>query len=360
MKHLLHYIKKEVSYTSNSGVIYLDLPKDAKISMLMLDVEMYSSSTIDVTNSILICVEKIHVLLDGAKIAYTMQPEVGSYDYFLRTGKMPPHDLRSRAASFDVMRLPILFGRYEGDPEYGLDTGLYGSAAVEIEYTLDTTDYDTTTTNLTAWILVPVEPVSYRGFIRSRIIEDKAAPTASSVHTVEFPSTFPLLAAFARLYDLDEYPTTNVTDVDFQADQGRSRIFNGRIEDLIRMNDLILGHDIHGCRMFHQAKSDDYPSTFFGLAHSYDVEVFAASNVVINVTSWKGHRCKVDSSVGSTTAPVWITPIGQMPFGCLLLGDWRDKPYDAPAHADLKCDFTIGTSLDFLTTCVLEVVEGVL
>lgn len=359
MKHLLHYLKKEVSYTSDTGTIYIDLPKDAQIAMIMLEIDATVSSTVDVTNSILICVEKIHVLLDGAKIAYSMQPEVGNFDYLLRSGKFAPNTLSGRPTAEDVMRLPILFGRYLGDPDYGLDMRRYASGQIEIEYTLDTTDYDTTTLDLTAYILVPAEPVDWKGFIRARIIEDKAAPTASSDHEVNFPSTFPLLAAFARIYDLDQYPTTNVTDLDFQAEQGRHRIFDGRIEDLIEINKLIFGGYLEGPTIQQQPTSGDYPTTFMGYAKDFRVTAFTASDAHCHVTSWKGHRCKVDMNISAR--PFFITPIGAMPWGCLLLGDWRDGPFDAKAHADLKCFYTIGsTAPEYLTTCVLEVVEGVL
>lgn len=358
MDHLLHYIKKEVSYTSDSGVIYLDLPKDADISMLMLEVDMtVKGGSHDNTNSILHCVEKIHVLLDGAKVAYTMQPEVGSYDYWLRRGSHPPHELASRPTADDIMRLPIMFGRYPGDLEYGLDTGLYGSAAVEIEYTLDTSDYDTTTTDLTAWILVPVEPVTYNGFIRARIIEDKAAPTASSVHTVDFPSTYPLLAAFFRIQDSNEYPYNNVTDLDFQADQGRYRIFNGRFEDLLMINDIILGYNVEGPTVRHHVADTNNPIAFMGMMRGWRIESFSGYANNITSTSWKGNQ--YDVSVAATVSG-FFTGIGRLPYCCVLLGDWRDKPFDAPAHADLKCDYTISTSPDYLTTCVLEVVTGVL
>lgn len=362
MDHLLHYLKKEVTYASNSGVIYVDLPKDAKISMLMLEIRMQcKSGSHDVTNSVLHCVEKIHVLLDGAKIAYSMQPEVASYDYFLRSGSNPPHELVSYGGDQDHMRLPVLFGRYPGDLEYGLDTARYGSAAIEIEYTLDTDDYTDGSTLLTAWIMVPVVPSTYKGFIRSRVIEDKATPTASSVHTVDFPSTYPLLAAFCRIYDKDKYPTENVTDLDFQADQGRYRIFQGRIEDLLYVNDIILGRDLEGPLMLIHVQDADEPVSFMGLARAHRINPFYAGAYHCASLSIRGHDFMIELGNGGTGKGCFCQAFGAMPWGCLLLGDWRNAPFDAPRHADLKCDFTIGgTTPEFLTTCVLEVVAGVL
>lgn len=359
MDHLLHYIVKEKAYTNNSGTIYLDLPKDAKISQLMIEANLKRSATVDPTNSILLCIEKIHVLLDGAKVGYTMQPEVGSFDYLLRAGKEAPHELSALTGDRTFMNLPILFGRYPGDLEYGLDTGQYGSAAVEIEYTVDTTDFATGTLVITAWILVPVEPVSYRGLVRARIIEDKVTPTAGAVHTVDFPSTYPLLAAFCRIYDYDKWCIENVTDLDFQADQGRYRIFDGRIEDLVALQAEILGKHLPSPHILGDSNNSTWVRTFMGQQHDVSIHLYGTVDYTINVGSLRGHAFWFFTD--GAPARLFYHSYGTMPWGCLILGDWRDDPFDAPAHADLKCDYLIGaTTPETLTTCVLEVVDGVL
>ena len=361
MDHLLHYIKKEVAYAGVSGTIQFDLPKAAKISMLMLELTLTRDTTRDADMAILQAIDKIHVLLDGAGIAYTMQPEVASFDYLIRAGVNPPHKMSTLKTDKDIMRLPILFGRYPYDEEFGLDTGLYGTVAVEIEYSPDTTAYDETSLTLTAWIAVPVEPVSYRGFIRSRIIEDKATPTASSVHPVDFPSKYPLLAAFCRIYDLDQWMHTNITDLDFQADQGRHRIFDGRIEDLFTLNDVILGGNLPSPAFIATARSAEELITYMGRTHTGWISFFESGTENISFVSMSGHTVNMICETAATDTNLMYQVFGQGPFGCLLLGDWRKKPFDAPGHADLKCDYTIGaTTPEFLTTCVLEVVEGVL
>jgi len=361
MDHLLHYIKKEVAYTGTSGTIYFDLPKAAKISMLMLELTLTRDTTRDADMAILQAIDKIHVLLDGAGVAYTMQPEVGSFDYLIRAGENPPHKMSTLKTDKDIMRLPILFGRYPYDEEYGLDTDLYGTAAVEIEYSPDTTAYDETSLVLTAWIAVPVEPVSYRGFIRARVIEDKATPTASSVHPVDFPSKYPLLAAFCRIYDLDQWMHTNVTDLDFQADQGRHRIFDGRIEDLFTLNDLMLGSNLPSPAFIATARSAEELITYMGRAHTAWSTLMQSAKEHQSIVSLSGHTINWTKETAGVDTSIMYQCFGQGPFGCLLLGDWRKKPFDAPAHSDLICDYTIGaTTPEFLTTCVLEVVEGVL
>ena len=360
MDHLLHYIVKEKAYTADSGTIYLDLPKGAQISQLMVEAEISHTATEDPANSILLCIEKIHVLLDGAKVAYSMQPEVASFDYLLRAGKEAPHDdSKMEGADKAYMRLPILFGRYPGDREYGLDTARYNSAVVEIEYTIDTDHFLTGGLEITAWVLCPVSPVSYRGIVRARIIEDKVTPTAGAVHTVKFPSTYPLLAAFCRIYDFDKRPEENVTDFDFQAEQGRHRIFDGRFEDLVTLQGETLGYMLPSPTIIATVNNFEWVRTFMGMQHNVFVTPYATGDYKLNVCSLRGHAFQVatDGSGLGIQAQAW----GAMPWGCLILGDWRDNPFNAPGHADLKCDYTIAsTTPETLTTCVLEVVEGTL
>lgn len=361
MRWMLEYIKKEVSYTSNSGTIYLDLPDGGQIGLIMLECDATVSSTADSDNSILDLVEKIRVNLDGSKIAYSMQPEVGSFAWIMQSGKQPPHELSSRATAEDIMRLPICFGRFPFDEEFGLDMGNYKSGSIEIDYTVDTTDYDTTTFDLTAWYLTPIEPLAFRGLIRSRIIEDKASPTASADHEVDFPVTYPYLVAFGRIDDVDEYPTTNVTDLEFRADNGRYEIFDGRIEDLMQLNDLILDPFFEGPIVRHNLVDNEYGYTFMGYQRMIDVQPFCASDGEMHPTSWKGSRVKVSSTWAAVQKAMFVQAIGRMPYDCLIVGDWRDRFFDAPAHDDIMLTYTVGsTAPDKLQTVVMEVVEGVL
>lgn len=355
----MQYIKKEVSYTDDAGTIYIDLPDEGVVGMILIEADLTVATACDSDNSILDCVEKIHVLLEGSKIGYSMQPEVGSYAYFLQANKQPPHRLSSRATGEDTMVLPVVFGRKPFDKEYALDLGLYKSAQLQIEYTVDTTDYDTTTFDLTVWLLTPREAISPLGFIRSRVIEDKASPTASTIHKIGLPGEYPFFAVFSRIYKFSTYMKTICTDLTYQADNDKTKFFDGRIEDLFHLNDIIFDPFLEGPVVYHNLISNEEAYTFMGMQKKIDVQPFCASDGELHPTSWAGQRVKVDSTWTTNLRAMFVQAVGSAPYGCLLLGDYRENFLRSIDHADINIEYLIGsTAPTVVQTCLMEVIEG--
>ncbi len=357
------YLVKERSYTSDTGVIQIELPKNEQISAIVVEIDATVSSTLDTSNSILHCVTKLEVLLEGSGVAFSMTPESASYQALLVAGKVPPHYLGDIESFQDTMRLPIYFGRYPGDPDYLLDTSLYSSCVLSIPYVLDTTDFDTTTLDATVWYLRPLEKVSPRGFIRQRTISEIARSAAAGFITVDLPTGLPWRTVFFRTYDWDQHIYVDITDVKFEVDDGRLRLFDGRTEDLYTLEKLHFGGAYPGNTLESAAAQGDEIATYMGAARNFAISKAGALPDIFSTVSKLGHRVKIalaahGGGAQSTEHNFYLQPYGSAYMGGLILAHFPDKPFPAPAHSDAVIEYTVGAYAFVLETNVIEVVEG--
>ncbi len=357
------YLVKERSYTSDTGVIQIELPKNEQISAIVVEIDATVSSTLDATNSILHCVTKLEVLLEGAGVAYSMTPESNSYDYLMRSGDVPPHSLSDNHGSEDIMRCIILFGRYPGDDKYLLDTALYEGCTLSIPYVLDTTDFNTTTLDATIYYLRPLKKVSPVGFIRGRTISEYTTTGSAHIKVINLPSGLPWQSVFTRIYDIDEYLYANVTDIKFEIDDGRVRLFDGRIEELITLERMRFGGDYRGNILSGIGSDSDYVQSFMALGRHFDLLPFHSTQNIVKYSSWKGHHFKLAMHLhdGTTqTADARYTGFawGSAYMGGLILAEFLDEPYPATEHADARIEYVCGANTALIETNLVEVVSG--
>lgn len=364
-KWQLAYLKKEEAYSSDSGTIFVDLPSDEQISMLMVEFQCYNTSPTsrDDDRSVLDVVKDVHVLLEGSKSAYHVKPEVGSYLSFIGSGQLPLHNLRERGAQ--NMRLPIYFGRYPGDPDYLLDTRPYSSAQLQIEYELNTTYETSGTAVLTVWFLRPLDRLAPAGFVRSRIVNTFTSSGSAETKSIDLPTGLPWLNVGFRVFDFDYYPTGNVTDVDFDVDEGRLHLFDGGSGQLMTLNTEWYHQPLWGHRYWAMPVSGNNVQTFMGDAETIQWSQGGANLVIFNSSAIWGPSYAItmrdnDGTAISTATDIFSTPLGSLPYQCFTLGNFADDPFPAPSHADAKVVFELSAHAALVETFVQEVVAGTL
>jgi hypothetical protein len=357
------YLVKEKTL-SDSGVEYIDLPRNEQIAMILIDFRATVASTVDHDRSILDVITDIDVLLEGSKVAYSANPEVASYFSFLTTGKIPPH-LIHHAADYTNMVLPIWFGRVPFDTQYMLDTSKYANAQLQIAYALNTTYEDTGTAQLTVILCRPVTPVSPVGFIRSRLINEYAHGAAAEIKSLDLPSGLDWFDIGVRVVDDDEYFIARLTDLDLELNQGRISIFNGRIEDLKYLNQIwfdpwMLGPPVRGLH-----SDEDEMCTFLGYHRMINSILFTATGEHLQVNSWRGDH--FDASLQTTAGATDTTDramlfqgVGCLPFDCILMGKFWEQPLSVPGNMDARVDYTLGAGAATVETFLREVVRGTL
>lgn len=361
----VEYLKKEEAISSDTGTIYLDLPKGEQIGNLMLDISANRTGTIDKLGSILDLATKIDILLNGSKLAFGAEPEVASYFYYLAMGKLPPHQLSHRGRTH--MRLPVLFGRQYHDEKYLLDTSQYKSAQIQIPYSLSTTYYGTGSLQVTAWYERPRAPLTPEGFIRQRTIQAESRSATAGEFKHELPTDYPVLDVGFRAFDIDEHLIHDITDVKLDINSGKEIVFDGRIEDLLMLQELLFGK-CGGYLQWMRPVNGDTVATQMGHVDREGFWATCASAYVnlINCAAHWGPQATLgiylhDGTAVTAIGDWWIRFAGLAPHSCLsLLHAPKDEPYPLSEKAEGKVVFTQDAYAMTLETFVREVVKGVL
>lgn len=361
----VEYLHKEEAKTADSGTLYIDLPKGEQIGMIMLDISATRTGTIDLLGTILDIPTKIDLLLNGSKLAFGCEPEIASYFYSLATGKLPPHQLSHRGQTH--LRLPILFGPKYRDEKYLLDTGAYKSAQLQIPYSLSTTYYTTATLQLTAWYERPSKPLSPEGFIRQRTIQSETTAATAGEFKHDLPVDYPVLDIGFRAYDIDAFLKNVITDVKLDINSGKEIIFDGRIEDLLMLQEMWFGK-CEGYKQWMRPISGDTVATQIGHVDREGFNAMSASarGDIMNCAAHWGPQATITLRDDAGTAVTaigdwWMQFAGLAPHSCLsLLHETIEQPYPLNEKAQGKVVYQQGAYAIAMDTFVREIVRGVL
>lgn len=360
----VEYLKKEETQTNNSGTLYIDLPKNEQIGMLMVEIRG-SHSAAELLGSILNVATKVEVLLNGSKVAYSAIPEIGSYFYYLASGRLPNHLIKDRGN--DYMRLPILFGSKYRDEEYLLDTGKYKSAQLQIPYSYSTTYYTTATMQVTVWYERPKETLTPEGFIRQRVVKSESRSNTAGEFQHDLPCDYPVLDIGFRAYDINAWLENVMTDVKLDINSGRDVVFDGRIEDLEQLQELLFGI-CEGYHMWRYCTSADVIRSYMGFGAYHMPHYFtrsAACSVVqsslihgpqITITMYTGA-----GAIETADKDIQIKLDGLAPHSCFtVLHNPIENPYPLNEKDEAKLVFTQGAYAQDVDSFLREVVKDVL
>jgi len=355
------YLVKNKSLAADSGTIYVDLPVNEQIERLVFEFNANKTSTVDHTNPIFDQLGKIEVLLDGSKTAFSAEVEVGSIMAFLASGNVPPHEPRERGTA--EVCLPIFFGRYPEDEDYGLDTAGYKSAQLQVSYSVDTTDWATGSVVYSVWYMRPIERASWRGFVRQRTIHLLTSSGSAGTEYVELPHGLPWLRVGVRNFDIDQYIYNDLTAVKFTVDDGRIDLLSQDTDDLINLNRQWYGSVVKSYPVDSVAADSETLQTYLALMRDLEICGFSASPRMYGFSSWLGHQfeLRMHSAVG---VPVTVAETvnyragGYCLHGALVLFDNIFEPFPAPSHANGKIELTLGAYTSVTETFLQELVEG--
>lgn len=360
----VEYLKKEEVQSNDSGTLYIDLPKNEQIGMLMVELRGTHSANY-LLGSMLDAPTKLEVLLNGSKVAYSAIPEIGSYFYYLASGRLPNHLIKDRGN--DYMRLPILFGTKYRDETYLLNTGDYKSAQLQIPYSYSTTYYSTGTMQVTIWYERPKELLSPAGFIRQRTVKTESRSATAGEFQHDLPCDYPVLDIGFRAFDINAWLQNVITDVKLDIDSGRDVVFDGRIEDLEQLQELLFGI----CKGYHQWRlctNGDNIKTYmgFGAYHMPYYYVRSAAISLVQSTTIYGPQVEIrmhghDGVAETADKDIQFRLDGLAPHSCFTLQHSPiENPYPLGDKDEAKIVFTQGAYAHELDSFLREVVSGVL
>jgi hypothetical protein len=165
------FLLDQETQASDAATRRVQLPRSGVLSGISLRVRITNGATSG-DEKIFTAIDRVEVVADGSNVLFSCS---GAALYRLAHfvyGHEPPHRQSQTLSVVQELEFPILFGRYFGDPEIGLNLGNYRDCELRIQYspTIAATSFVTGTTSFHAvlWIDDDVAGASARfGFLRT-------------------------------------------------------------------------------------------------------------------------------------------------------------------------------------------------
>lgn len=246
------YVRENASMTLNE-TYKLDLPEHGLLTSLLIrisgnEISGYGNAAHDWR--IIDEISKVAVFVNGATVCKSLTGyQVQALAYYDQ-GVIPPGDWRNYASNTQFEYLLVNFGRYMGDPDFGLDLSKFANVELQITNTATSSDFTSLTVSVLGIYLRAAPSGQFKGYLRT---EEWRAWTTVSDDTkyndlpVEHLIRRILLQAIPD-QDANFVNETNMAnlmdDIDLGLDTGQIRVFKGGIDDLMRENYLDTGKPV--------------------------------------------------------------------------------------------------------------------
>ena len=220
--------------SSDAATRRVSLPRRGLLSGLTLRTRITNGATSGL-EKVFEAIDRVEVVADGSNVLFSVQG-VALYRlaHFIY-GNEPAHRQDQQLSVVQELTLPILFGRWFGDADFGLNLGAYRDVELRIQYspTIGATNFVTATTqfHVIMWIDDDDSVVSRgRGFLRT--VEVRAFTSlASGEESIELARLYPYwdLMVYAREAAIDD--AVDITIAEVRVDDRRYIPATGRWDD---------------------------------------------------------------------------------------------------------------------------------
>lgn len=366
MQWIPEYLKKNVTESSSAATIYVDLPKNEQISFLQVEISAQYAAVAITETTLIDAITKYEVIADGSKVLYSLEPELAYYvDFITHDGVLPPMGFNHGPSARDTHVFIIPFGRHEFDEEYLLDTGLYNSVQLRIEYDISDSDVFTAATlrtNILLWR--PLEKLDPIGIIRSRTVRKETSNDAVETIMHDLPMTYPLRYVAVRAEDDDQNLSTSLTSIKLNIDEGRLILADMNDNEWLDRDRVRYPRkNYYEVQLTSQDQTQskayvDYPVPV-SIVSSYPA--FAVFSLYWAIGETLGlYQWSHDGSIIGGGLSVGVKVAGPNPHSCLTILDGREQPFDVTAYSEGKVEYGLTNDVIILHTFVQEVVAGAL
>jgi len=357
------YLTKNKTETSDDQTLYIDLPKNERISFLQIEVSAQGTSTPRTTTTLIDEIAKYEVLADGAKILYSLEPEIAYYvDFLTHGGIYPSMGFNYTPLARETHEFIIPFGRLPFDEKYLLDTSLYNSVQIQIPYTLDTSLFTSGTFRHNVVMWRPLEKLTPTGMIRSRVVKKETSGAAVETLYHDLPMSYPLRWVGCRFEDLDQNIATGCTAIKMNIDEGRLILADLNINEWRDLDKMRFPEKNHywvtpalADSTYVKGHTDyPYPRSYLSSAvRGFMIKLYAAAGEQFAMNIYEH-----DGTVASGGHAFSFAVSGANPHKCLTLVDGREQPFDVTKYSEGKIEYTLAAYTTILHTFVQEVVTG--
>lgn len=244
---------------SDDATKILKLPLSNVLHTLYVKVEITNGSTNAQDQDLDDVVDKIEVIANGSEVLFSMTPQEIRRWGLLQMGQLPPEIVNEGPSQVQMAIFPIMFGRWEFDPEYWLPCSRFTDLELRVKYspTIAATSFASGTVTITVLALMTMEgnPGNYKGTFKTSTIYDFT--TAASGDTViDLPRSHPYRKILIYCYEAGVEEGVDLTRVKFSLNNDQLVPFNINWDDLSQWNQIL--YDLHPKRhmILHRADGD--------------------------------------------------------------------------------------------------------
>jgi len=211
-------IDREVQ-TSDTLVYRKDLPKNLKISAIDIGFRFTNGATLAANKDALDIINHLSLLINGSQYRFRLTGK-DCYKYnALREGKFMHTNFIDTVSVTPEFWLRMPFGRFVGDPSFGLDTSKYDNTQIEIDYALS--NYGTVGTHIITGTLaitillhtfMPDQQPSFSGMISASEFWT-GTTVASRNNLVDIPSQNPITRLIVSCCEDGIEDAVDITDI---------------------------------------------------------------------------------------------------------------------------------------------------
>ena len=219
---------------ANAAIYRKDLPKAGYISAIDIGVRITNGSTVPADKELVDVIKHISLVINGTDYrVHVNGPDLFRANWLMLGRPMPyTHDETASATQEVWFRLP--FGRYLGDPYYGLNLAKYANVQLQIDY--DGANFGTAGTHyvngsITFTVLLHMfpmtQPPAFRGMLGLREIWTYTTVGGNAYKVVDLPAQNPLAELFITAREDGVAEGTDISEIRVGRDNFNTIYFDG-------------------------------------------------------------------------------------------------------------------------------------
>jgi len=367
-------IQAAKAMTMTGGTMTVDLDETVDYTALLLRFSWTAdSSQIDASKErILDWVTGITVIGDDDKYVVNATARELAALYFYRTKQPVKEYLNNADNSTNVLELPILFGRYFGDPEYFLKKGQFSKLELNVTNGDSATGnyFDAGTLEVRGYIFKDHDLTS-KGVLRPKEVKSCTPSSGTDSRTEELPDKYKIEKVIVEGQPTYQNRTTALTaELNTLIDTlkltfkgGSFEVFNDDVEDLFRRNAAVYGLARTGGHFTGQR--NDYVDTGLGYVQRAFLTIANTSATAgvndIGFSQSTNQKQKVVQAAAGDIACIWEAEgyayLDTVVFDFAPDGDMR-YIYDPSRYKKGELKITAGSTAGTIKIVVSEVVPS--
>jgi len=255
-------------------------------------------------------------LVDGSEVLHSMRGVYSQAMAFYGTQKQPFNYINYTDNGLAVAEIPIYFGRYLWDREYGLNPAQFNNLQLKIthNYLLGGAVPDAATLEVWADIFDEDQP-SPSGYFRAESMWSQTL-VASTTYEIQLPTDHDIRLLCPAAYSNDEEPDINIDDVKVTENQDKNVLIDSGVLELLQMYEATWPWWIE----FGEGRTLAANNVEFFVTPCKDIMMFAQPSVdldnYINFP-WSGGNGR--NIMGSATSTIQLGINGRCPAGVFPL-----------------------------------------